>query len=356
MKSRINRDAREISISELWCYVISKWKWLVIGAVVGALVTGGVGAYKAYSANNVETPKDVTMENLTAEEQEEVKELIEDYELYKEEEEKLENNYLMNLDYNNISYYLVTYYVDTDYSYNYLEVQENYAATLISMYKTYLYSDEVVREKVMALNIEGIEEIDLTYLYATSSESNIVKIGVYADDECAKIIMDTICEALEEYYTVAEELVGEHKLIKISEDNRLAYVEQVKNGQNFKMSIVTNLKNEIDATKSEFSPTQLMVYEKEVSETAETKVEVKSTEAVLNVKYIIIGAICGILAGAVIGVILYLSSKKVKSINDIKQVYDIEIIGKIIRDGVSGNKTIRKINKNKTSISEKEQQ
>ena len=71
MKSRINRDEREISISELWWYVISKWKWLVIGMVVGALL---MGAFGAYSANNADAPKEITMEELTPAEQEEVKE------------------------------------------------------------------------------------------------------------------------------------------------------------------------------------------------------------------------------------------------------------------------------------------
>ena len=46
MKSRINRDEREISISELWWYVISKWKWLVVGMVVGALLMGAYSVYK----------------------------------------------------------------------------------------------------------------------------------------------------------------------------------------------------------------------------------------------------------------------------------------------------------------------
>ena len=136
MKSRINRDEREISISELWWYVISKWKWIVIGMAVGAILFGAYGAYSAYKANEAaraNVPKEYTMEDLTPEEQEEVEELVEDYEHYKAEEEKLEKNYLMNIDYNNVTQNLVTYYIDTDYSYNYLEVKENYAETLVAL-------------------------------------------------------------------------------------------------------------------------------------------------------------------------------------------------------------------------------
>ena len=108
MKSRINREAREISISELWWYVISKWKWLVIGMVVGAILLGAYGVYSAYRANEsakANVPKEYTMEDLTPEEQAEVKELISDYERYQEEANKLENNYLMNLKCDNATHY-----------------------------------------------------------------------------------------------------------------------------------------------------------------------------------------------------------------------------------------------------------
>lgn len=355
MKSRINRDEREISISELWWYVISKWKWLVMGMVVGALLMGAFGAYKAYSANNAETPKKITMEDLTTEEQAEVKALIEDYEFYKAEEERLKNNYLMNLDYNNISYYLVTYYVDTDYSYNYMDVQENYAATLISMYKTYITSDEM-RSAIKSLGIENLEEIDISYLFASSSEANIVRFAVYADDEWSKKILDVMCSAFEEYHSVAEELVGEHKLIKVSEDSRISYVEHVKNGQNFKAGIVNKLKTEIETTKTEFTQEQLLVYEKEISGTTEEENKTNNVNGVFSKKHIVLGAVGGILAGAVIAVVVYLTGKKIKSINDIKQVYGVEILGKIMRDCVAGDKAVKKINKIKGSMSEKEQQ
>jgi hypothetical protein len=84
MKSRINREAREISISELWWYVVSKWKWLVIGMVVGALLFGVYGSYSAYRANGSEktnVPNEYTMEDLTPEEQAAINALLEDYDV-----------------------------------------------------------------------------------------------------------------------------------------------------------------------------------------------------------------------------------------------------------------------------------
>ena len=166
MKSRINKDEREVSISELWWYVISKWKWLVVGMLVGVLLVSAVGAYKelkTYKGNNSESAKELTMADLSEEEQREVRKFIEDNEFYLAEQERVNNDYLMKLDYNCVKSCSVLYYVDTDYSYNYLDVQENYTATLIALYKTYLQSEEVINT-IMDLDIKGLEVSDIPYI------------------------------------------------------------------------------------------------------------------------------------------------------------------------------------------------
>lgn len=348
MKSRINRDEREISISELWWFVISKWKWLVIGMVVGALLMGAFSVYKSKSVGD--TTKEYTMDSLTQEEQEEVNKLIEDYKFYQSEEERLENNYLMGLDYNTIVYCLVTYYIDTEYSYNYTEVKENYASTLVSMYKTYAHSNEV-HDKIMELNILGLEEADLPHLYGASSEGYIVKIGGYASAEDSELIIETISKALEAYHDEATELVGEHKLIKISVDTRETYSDSIKNRQTFNDATIEKLNSEIEDTKKSFSEAQLAVFMKETQGTSNATV----VKQVINIKYIIVGAAGGVLLIAIIIVIVYLSGKKIYSVREIKQVYDINIFGSILRDESSNKFFLKKLNRINTDINEAEQ-
>lgn len=335
MKSRINKDEREISISELWWYVISKWKGLVIGMVIGALVMGAFGIYKLYGANTVESPKEVTMDDLTEEEQKEVKELIADYQFYESEVERLENNYLMSLDYNNVTYYLVTYYVDTDYSYNYLDVKEDYTETLISIYKTYLYSDEMYDE-IKKLGIKGLDESDITYLYYVSNEANLIKIGVVVDAEWSEIISNTLCENLEDYYSTTVELIGEHSLIKISKDNRIAYNEGIKNGQNYKKSIVTTLATEIETEKTKLNHNQIYVYKKEIMDQGYDGINGVGLNDAGNssvvIKYIIIGVIGGFVFATIMIIMIFLFGGKIKSIGEIQQVYGIELLGKFVRD------------------------
>lgn len=352
MKSRINRDEREISISELWWYVISKWKWLVIGLVVGALLMGAFGAYKAYSANNAETSKEITMENLTEEEQEEVKELIEDYEFYQAEVERLENNYLMNLDYNNLYRCLLTYYVDTDYSYNYMDVQEDYATELVSMYKTYVSGNEV-RKRIMQLDIEGLEEIDLNYMISTSNEGHIVRVAVCAGEEDCVKIADVIGTAIEEYHSVAVNYVGTHKLAIISVDTIEVYSESIKNRQSTLTAYTKGLSDKITATQNTMSPSQVAVYEDIVSD--ETDTAGPATTSLFNKKYVVLGAIGGMAVAVVIFIVSFITGKKIKSVSELYQMYGMEVSGWILRDNVSGKYTIKKINKIDTDASETEQ-
>ncbi len=354
MKSRINRDEREISVSELCWYIISKWKVLVIGMVVGALLLGAYGAYKAFNDDGAST----TMENLTPEEQEEVQALIEDYEFYESEVERIDNNYLMNLDYNYVYRCLLTYYIDTDYSYNYMEVQENYATELVSMYKTYVLSEEV-RNKIMELNIEGLESIDLSYILNTSNEGNIIKIAVYASkDECVEIA-GVLCEAIEEYYDVATEYVGTHKLIQISYDTIEVYNENIKNRQSMLTSYTKGLLDKITATKTTMSKSQVSAFEKAIADIDETSDSTSSSDTVtetitslVNKKYIVMGAFCGIVVAAVIIIVLFMAGKKIKSVSELDQVYGVEVLGKVLKDNTSCKYAMKKINKISTNEAE----
>ncbi len=352
MKSRINRDEREISISELWWYVISKWKWLVIGMVVGALLMGAFGAYKAYSANNAETPKKITMEDLTEEEQESVKQLISDYEFYLSEQERLEKNYLMNLDYNYVNYCIVSYYIDTDYTYNYLEVQENYATTLVAMYKAYIQSDEV-NDRVLGLNVEGLEISDLPYIRGVSSEGNLVKFGFLTEETDSKRIVDEVCAAVEAYQSVASELVGEHKLVQTSYDVTILYSEGVRNGQAIRTAYLQQIFNQIELDKANLSANQLHVYETEVgiNTTVGVTQSANISKSIINVKYIIIGLMAGVVVVAIIFLLTYIAGNKIRSVNELNQVYGVELLGKIMsceKCNTIANRKINKINKTTT--------
>lgn len=353
MKSRINRDEREISISELWWYVISKWKWLVIGMVVGALLMGAFGAYKAYSANNAENSKEIAMEDLTEEEQEEVKALIEDYEFYQAEVERLENNYLMNLNYTDVYRCLFSYYIDTDYSYNYLDVQEDYATELVSVYKTYVGSDEV-RHKIMELNIEGLDEIDLNYIISTSNEGNILRVVVYGNEEGYTSISEVIKTAIEEYQSIASEYIGEHKLVAISSDTIKAYSEIIKNRQRMQEEYLKCLSDELVATETIMSEKQVLVYENSIADNDETSSDITSeiTTSLVNKKYIVVGTLGGMSIVVVIVIVTFMAGKKIKSVSELNQVYGVDVLGKILKDGRSCRYAIKNINKINTDETE----
>ena len=355
MKSRINRDEREISITELWWYVISKWKWLVIGMVVGALVMGAFGAYSVYkknedAKNNIQ--KEYTMDDLSLDDQEEVKALIEDYKFYQQELDRLDNNYLMKLNFNNISYCMVTYYIDTEYSYNYEEIKENYANTLISAYKTFIHSDEV-HKRIMESGIDGLEEADLPHIYGVVNEGYIIKIAASADTENSRLIIDIVSEEIEKYYEQAASLIGKHKLVKISIDTRNTNSESIKYRQDFYNLMIKNMSSEIENRKNDLSLEQLTVYLKEVEGVKE---ETPISENFrFNSQNFIGGILGGFLLTALISVLIYVTGGKINSLNEVKQVYGVSVIGSFIRDDASNRYFLEKINKINARASENKQ-
>lgn len=353
MKSRINREAREISISELWWYVVSKWKWLVIGMVVGALLFGAYGAYSAYRVNKVAKSG---MASLTMEEQNEVKEVLQDYKLYVQEVEKINNSYLMNLDYYDIGHYLLTYYIEADKYNENIDISENYASNIVSVYKTYIHSEEV-HDKIMGLGIEGLQEVDLTFIYYAASDGDVLKIILEADDNWSSKILDAISNAIEEYHSDVEEIVGEHNLIQISADFMNGYSDNIKNGQIYKQSVVSAMMAKVEEKKLSLNERQTEVYLREVEmlDENDSNKNVYVEQSLLNVKYILLGLVGGVIATVILVAVLYIVDKRIKSISEIKQVYNVEILGCIVRDGVSQRYLKEKINKIKTAEKECEQ-
>ena len=310
---------------------------------------GGYGAYKAYSANktnNAEPQKEIMMEDLTEEEQEEVKKLVEDYEFYLAEQERLKNNYMMNMDYNYTYYFLVSYYVDTEYVYNYLEVQENYASVLVSLYKSYMQS-EAVNDIIMQSGIEGLDEVDLPYLKMIYNEGYIVKFGFFAEGTEGEKIVDEVCEAIEAYQSIATELVGEHKLVKTSYDVSIVLSESVRNGQSLRYSYLQQLYNEIEVNKTMLTAEQLNIYQTELGIEILTDVVQEETikKSIIDIKLIIVGLILGV-AIVTTGVIFsYVTGKTLKSVDEVKQVYGIELLGKIVTPEKGRKYVIRKLHK-----------
>ena len=343
MKSRINRDEREISISELWWYVISKWKWLVVGMVVGALLMGAFGAYRAYAnkkADNAETTN--IAENLTKEEREEVEKLIEDYEFYLLEVERLENNYLMNLDYNLVDRCTITYYVDTDYSYNYMDIQENYATELVAAYKAYANSEEIKRE-IINLGIDGLEELDLNYIITSSNEGNIVKFSIVAGEGECITIATLIDEKINKYYDCLSEKIGEHKLVAIGKDIANVYSENIKNRQSVQDAYLKSIADEINLNKKSLSISQIKVFEGVIAENDVIETTNKNVKAI-EIKNYIIGLFGGLALAVLVIVVVFIAGKKIYSTSDIEQMYGIEIIGKVLLDKTVNKSVIRKIN------------
>lgn len=333
MKSRINRDEREISISELWWYVISKWKWLVVGMVVGALLMGAFGVYKEYSAN-IETPKEITMEDLSIEEQEEVKTLINDYEFYLEEVERLEQNYLMNMNYDYLNYFSVAYYINTEYSYNYLEVKENYVLTLISAYKLHLQGKEV-DSKLMEVGIEGLEVSDLGYIRSVFSEGYLVEFGIMATNyDEAEAFMKILCDEIEAYYPKAVELIGEHSLTKISESNSITYSEGIKNAQLLRTAYSEKLLNNIEAERGNLTNEQIQVYNNLIQGSEKSKVDNKSLVIQLKniIGKIVVGVIGGVILVAFANMLTYLFGSKVYNGSDFKNVYGLDSLGEVLKE------------------------
>ena len=89
-------------------------------------------------------------------------------------------------------------------------------------------------------------------------------------------------EFIEEYYDVATEYVGTHKLIQISYDTIEVYNENIKNRQSMLTSYTKGLLDKITATKTTMSKSQVSAFEKAIADIDETSDSTSSSESNKN--------------------------------------------------------------------------
>lgn len=328
MKRRISNEDREISLVEMFWYILGKWKWLITGIIIGALVLGGLGVYKDYDANRNNTVQsaDDILKGFSESRRELIKSTVELNNTYKEMNESINTNYLMKLNSNNLVKATLQYYVDTEYKVNLTEdIENDYTAELIEMYVLIVDGNEVCKD-VMELGINNLELNDIDYLVATSVNEGIFKVAVCANEDDCEKITGVIKSHIEQNYKTASESIGEHKISLVSESYIHTYSDYIRNAQTTRRNLLKAYSDNLASAKKNFTPAELDAYNRIVSEQNTTVNEFKFS---INVKYLILGVLGGAFAVMFIAVMAYMFGSRIRSLSEVGQIYRVELIGKV---------------------------
>ena len=328
MKKRISNEDREIYLMELFWYVLGKWKWILAGIVIGAILLGGFGVYKDYknSHNNKVQSTEEILEAFSEPRQELILSAVELNKTYKKMNENINTNYLMKLNPDNLVKATLQYYVDTEYKVNLAEdIETDYTAELIEMYVLMVDNNEVSSE-IMELDIKNLEINDIDYIVVTSVNEGIFKVVVCADEGDCEKITEVIKEHINRNYKTVTESIGEHKISLVGENYSYTYSDYIRNAQTTRRNLLKTYSDNLTSAKKLFTSDELAAYNR-IAE--ESNADVSEFKFSINSKYLILGIIGGAFAVVFIAVLVYMFGSRIRSLSEVGQVYHIDLVGKL---------------------------
>lgn len=326
MNQRITPDRREISFNELWWYVLSKWRVFTVGFVIGTVIMAVVvGLVNMYSGKEVVfMTEDELKASLSTAQLEEVDRT---YDLFKEYEEatKVYNkSYLMQLNAGMAYKYNCQFYVEAAT----VEATEN----IMELLKARAKGAQVV-SGIDALEIYGMDESDMDGIIFATYVGGVLDISVFGKKDDVKAIGDIISAELEFYSDELVSLVGKFKLAKLNDSVSKANSQEIRELQEFRKADMKHIESVLNGKVAALSGNQKSLYElRKGGTTAVADKAIINTVKKLNVVHVFVGSVMAVMIMVVVAVIRFLVGPKLRSVNEVEQVYNVEILGKIISD------------------------
>lgn len=216
---RHSEDFIELNPKDLLFYILYRWKLIVLGAVVLAVLLGLFKAYPEYKSS--------TSSETVASQQEALKSYEEQLAIYSKQidtinekiqtqQEYMDTSILMNADYRDVFIAKSTYYIDTYYQILPENVYQDHdmTKTVAWHYRNYLRDYSVY---MMLSEQMGISEKYLLELVDISiANDNTLSITVvHPEQAAAEEILDYLDQALLQYRETITPIVEEHSLTQM---------------------------------------------------------------------------------------------------------------------------------------------
>ena len=326
MNQRITPDRREISFNELWWYVLSKWRVFIVGFVIGTVIMAVVvGLVNMYSGKNVVFMTEEELKaSLSATQVEEVDRTVELFKEYEAASKTHSTSYLMQLNAGMAYKYNCQFYVEAAS----VEDTEN----IMELLKARAKGAQVV-SGIDALEIYGMDESDMDGIIFASYVGGVLDISVFGKKDDVKAIGDIISAELEFYSEELTELIGKYELAKLNASVSKANSQEIRELQECRKDDMKHMESVLTAKVNALSASQKSLYElRKGGDAAVADKVIINTVKKLNVVHVLIGSVIAVMIMVVVAVIRFIMGPKLRSVNEVEQVYNVEILGKIISD------------------------
>lgn len=351
-------DIREVSVKDLIKTILLKWRWMIGGMLLCAVLLNGFYYLKTKKAaestpassqlsskDSVEAKLTALKANLSEREVTEVMAAVKSYqnfyENYLQAIEYSENSIRMKLDASCVPTVRIDYYIDTHYEVVYPQIEKSDPVEdIIVAYSAGLVNESVF-EAVCAEVEKKIESKYIRELFSVGQEGkatlSITALG--EDREFCDAFTKVVTEKIEELTPGIQATYGDFDI----ELSGVEYYERAHNSllaeQQTRSTGINNLRTYLGNADSMLSEKQKEYFsalldetEKEIAET-ENEQEVLALETTaseiktINIKYLLVGGILGILIVCMYGFFEYLFCPDIHTAQDIENNYPILVWG-----------------------------
>lgn len=366
-------DEREIDIKDFLMYACIRWRMFLIWVLIGAIVLGGIGAWKAYSANRVAQQALETLSEESAQSKEKVVEELKQsltnqealevervFESYKDMVRNcesvakyIEESVRMQLDPYAVSTISLGYFVDNHYQsvYPAVEGKDNTAATIVALQEGVLDTityNRIIKELGWDKDEEYVRE-----LISMRNVGDVFYISIYAPGQAeCETIRDIIMERIQVRSGELQNIFGKFDVEIIENEYRVIIDRDLLSEQTSMVSNIYNYKSNyalLEAGMSESQKSYLnelknielqMSTKKNIDKNNEIEVP---KQGLFQIKYVLLGALVGIVLYCVLLFLRYVLSEKLHTADEMEQRYCVRLLAEI--DGVEARKRKKGVDK-----------
>lgn len=345
-------DELTVSLKDMFCQVLLRWRLMIAGMFVGAVLLGGVGYLKnagavRQSVGGTEAEAKNLVEKYEAELSDSdlqiVRAAYDTYEAYQKScdfmEEYQEKSVKMKLDANQLPTFRLQYLVDTHYEaiYPVMEMKD-LTLDIINSYVMKIKNTGVY-EKIASVLADETDAAYIEELITVERQEDLfwVTVNSMSEKDCQAMV-DIIKKAIEQETAGLKEMYGEFDITLVDESysesvNSALLSEQRQKLVDYNNQVVAMNGLSVNMTEEQKGYYEaLLKAEVEAGGTVEQNSGTKKTSQVslgsfLNKKYILIGALGGIFLVCCYAVCQYLLSARLRVKEDLEECFGISNLG-----------------------------
>lgn len=359
---------KKISVRDLFKSVLLKWRIIVAFMFLGAVALGGISLVRNYKVvadkplSEDEPPENVIEKfrnALTLQEAGEVESAISVYRIYSRKYETVktynDHSLYMKIDSTCVPTLQLDYYIkDVDSNEVSTDMENMRLNDIREAYQNKLQNADLYNELLPEFG-DDIKSSYITELITFSDTSldtgsGNVSINVIADTkENCDMLAEYVMNAVNEITLDLQAVFGDFELIPYNSSYSEQVNQTVATTQKSQIDLVYSLRGTVNVLTSTFTDEQYSYYdalltaidpEKELLEEQSAETETRETEAVvtssnrsllqvISKKYVLLGAILGILCACFWYMLKYILNNDLHISDDIREYYQVSVLGNV---------------------------